>query len=221
LEIGGEFNLKSNNWLILGVIILVILAFSMYSIVESNNLDITINTDGNSTNVNYQSFLIWVLPSGMEKEIKNKASGDVKLPNSTVDIIKSDIRSIASKYGYNADVKIVSQYGTNQLPMVAKVKGTSMIPTLKDGQNILVLKTNNLTVGDIVVAIHPTYGLIVKRLSIIEGSQVYLTSDNKNIEITNTQTTLPDGSVENVTVEKIPVNTWLPTANVIGVVKVY
>ena len=213
--------MKSNNWLILGVVILVILAFSIYSIVESNNLEITINTDGNSTNVNYQSFLIWGLPSGMEKEIKNKASEDVQSPNSTVDIIKSDIRSIASKYGYNADVKIVSQYGTNQIPMAAKVKGTSMVPTLKDGQSILVLKTNNLTVGDIVVAIHPTYGLIVKRLSIIEGNQVYLTSDNKNIEITNTQTTLPDGFVETVTVEKIPLNTWLPTTNVIGVVKVY
>ena len=213
--------MKSNNWLILGVVILVILSFSMYSIVESNNLSITINTDGTSTNVNYQSFLIWTVPSEMEKEIKNKASGDVQSPNSTVDIIKSDIKSIASKYGYNANVNIVSQYGINQLPMAAKVKGTSMVPTLKDGQSILVLKTNNLTVGDIVVAMHPTYGLIVKRLSIIEGNQVYLTSDNKNIEITNTQTTLPNGSVETVTVEKTPLNTWLPTANVIGVVKVY
>ncbi len=213
--------MKSNNWLILGVVILVILVFSMYSIVESNNLSITINTDGTSTNVNYQSFLMWTVPSEMEKEIKNKASGDVQSPNSTVDIIKSDIKSIASKYGYNANVNIVSQYGINQLPMEAKVKGTSMVPTLKDGQSILVLKTNNLKVGDIVVAMHPTYGLIVKRLSIIEGNQVYLTSDNKNIEITNTQTTLPNGSVETVTVEKTPLNTWLPTANVIGVVKVY
>jgi signal peptidase I len=220
LEIGGEL-MKSNNWLILGVIILVIIAVSIYSFLESNNLEITINTDGTSTNVNYQSFLIWSMPSVMEKEIKNKASADVQSPNSTVDNIKSDIKSIASKYGYNADVKIVSQYGNNQLPMAAKVKGTSMVPTLKDGQSILVLKTNNLKVGDIVVAIHPTYGLIVKRLSIIEGNQVYLTSDNKNIEITNTQTTLPNGSVETVTVEKTPLNTWIQKTNVIGVVKVY
>ena len=213
--------MKSNNWLIFGVIILVILAVSIYSILESNNLEITINTDGTNTNVNYQTFLIWSMPSVMEKEIKNKAFADVQSPSSTVDNIKSDIKSIASKYGYNANVKIVSQYGTNQLPMAAKVKGTSMVPTLKDGQSILVLKTNNLKVGDIVVAIHPTYGLIVKRLSIIEGNQVYLTSDNKNIEITNTQTTLPNGSVETVTVEKTPLNTWIQKTNVIGVVKVY
>ena len=136
--------MKSNNWLILGVIVLIILAVSIYSILESNNLEITINTDGTSTNVNYQSLLIWSMPSVMEKEIKNKASADVQSPNSTVDNIKSDIKSIASNYGYNADVKIVSQYGTNQLPMAAKVKGTSMVSTLKDGQSILVLKTNNL-----------------------------------------------------------------------------
>ena len=67
--------MKSNNWLIFGVIILVILAVSIYSILESNNLEITINTDGTNTNVNYQTFLIWSMPSVMEKEIKNKASG--------------------------------------------------------------------------------------------------------------------------------------------------
>jgi len=96
-----------------------------------------------------------------------------------------------------------------------------MVPTLNDGQNILILKTDNLSIGDIVVSIHPTYGLIVKRLSIIKGNQVYLTSDNKNIIITNTKTRLPDGSVETVIIEKIPLNTWLPKKNVIGVVKVY
>ena len=117
--------------------------------------------------------------------------------------------------------KIVSQFGTDQLPMPATVKGTSMVPTLQDGQEITILKTNNLNVGDIVVAVHPTYGLIVKRLSIIEGNQVYLTSDNKNVEIVKTKTTLPNGAVETVTVQKTPLNTWISTENVIGVVKVY
>lgn len=212
--------MKINKLLILGVI-LVIVVISSYSIVEPTTLGITIHTDGNSTNISYNSFLIWALPYKMENEIKNNASFNIQSPNSTVDIIKSDIKSIASKYGFNANVKIVSQYGNNQLPMVAKVKGTSMVPTLNDGQNILILKTDNLSIGDIVVSIHPTYGLIVKRLSIIKGNQVYLTSDNKNIIITNTKTRLPDGSVETVIIEKIPLNTWLPKKNVIGVVKVY
>ncbi len=136
-------------------------------------------------------------------------------------MVKADIKSIASNYNYNANVKIVSQFGTDQLPMPATVRGTSMIPTLQDGQEIIIVKTNNLKVGDIVVAVHPTYGLIVKRLSIINSTQVYLTSDNKNVEVVNTETTLPNGTIETVTVQKTPLNTWLPTANVIGVVKVY
>ena len=157
----------------------------------------------------------------MQKEIKNRASEDIQSDNSTVESIKADLKTIASKYNYNADVKIVSQFGNDQLPMKATVRGTSMVPTLQDGQDIVILKTRNLNVDDIVVAVHPTYGLIVKRLTIIEGNQVYLTSDNKNVEITNTQTKLPNGSVETVTVQKTPLNTWLPTNNVIGVVKVY
>jgi signal peptidase I len=214
--------MRSINWLILGLLLLVITAASVvYSGFDSNHINIVVNTNGTSTTVNYQTVLWGSVSQNMRKEIKNKASEDVQSDSSTVDSIKIDLKSIASKYSYNADVKIVSQFGTDQLPMFATVRGTSMVPTLQDGQDIVILKTKNLKVGDIVVAIHPTYGLIVKRLSIIESNQVYLTSDNKNVEIINTQTKLADGSVEKVTVQKTPLNTWLPTTSVIGVVKVY
>ena len=46
--------------------------------------------------------------------------------------------------------------------MPATVKGTSMVPTLTDGQNIVVLKTTDFKVGDIVVAHHPDYNLDCK-----------------------------------------------------------
>ncbi len=213
--------MKSINWLILGFVVIALTASTIYSSLGSNNLGITVETNGNTTDVNYQSILVSSLPQGMVNEIKNKASDDVDSANSTVDTVKRDISSIASKYNYHANVKIVSQFGTDQLPMTAIVQGTSMVPTLQDGQEIVVLKTNNLKVGDVVVAVHPTYGLIVKRLSIIDGSQVYLTSDNKNVEIITNETTLPNGTLETSTVKKTPLNTWLPTANVIGIVKVY
>lgn len=209
------------NWLILGFVVLILAATTIYSGLGTNNISVVVDTNGNSTDVNYQSILAGSLPQGMVKEIKNKAFEDVQSSNSTVDTVKADIKSIASNYNYNANVKIVSQFGTDQLPMPATVRGTSMIPTLQDGQEIIIVKTNNLKVGDIVVAVHPTYGLIVKRLSIINSTQVYLTSDNKNVEVVNTETTLPNGTIETVTVQKTPLNTWLPTANVIGVVKVY
>jgi signal peptidase I len=214
--------MRSINWLILGLLVLVITAASaVYSGLDSNNINIVVNTNGTATNVNYQNALWGTVSPNMQKEIKNKASEDIQSDTSTVDSIKADLKNIASKYNYNADIKIVSQFGTDQLPMRATVRGTSMVPTLQDGQDIVILKTKNLNIGDIVVAIHPTYGLIVKRLSIIEGNQVYLTSDNKNVEIINTKTKLSNGSVETVTVQKTPLNTWLPTNNVIGVVKVY
>ena len=59
--------------------------------------------------------------------------------------------------------------------------------------------------------------MIVKRLSKIEGNKVYLTSDNKNVEVSTVQ--LSNGAVETIT--KTPLNTWLPRDNIIGVVKVY
>ena len=213
--------MKSINWLILGFVVLLLVATPLYSGFSTNNLSIIVDTNGSNTNVNYPSILAGSLPQGMMNEIKNKASDDVESSNSTADTVKADIKSIASKYNYNANVKIVSQFGTDQLPMIATVKGTSMVPTLQDGQEITIVKTNNLKVGDIVVAVHPTYGLIVKRLSIIDGTQVYLTSDNKNVEVVNTEKNLPNGTVETITVQKTPLNTWLPTENIIGVVKVY
>jgi hypothetical protein len=209
------------NWLILGFVVLILAATTIYSDLGTNNISVVVDTNGNSTDVNYQSILAGSLPQGMVKEIKNKAFEDVQSSNSTVDTVKADIKSIALNYNYNANVKIVSQFGTDQLPMPATVRGTSMVPTLQDGQEIIIVKTNNLKVGYIVVAVHPTYGLIVKRLSIINSTQVYLTSDNKNVEVVNTETTLPNGTIKTVTVQKTPLNTWLPTANVIGVVKVY
>ena len=214
--------MRSINWLILGLLVLGITAATVvYSGLDSNNINIVVNTNGTTTTVGYQTALWGSVSPNMQKEIKNKASEDIQSDTSTVDSIKTDLKTIASKYNYNADVKIVSQFGNDQLPMRATVRGTSMVPTLQDGQDIVILKTRNLNVDDVVVAVHPTYGLIVKRLTIIEGNQVYLTSDNKNVEITNTQTKLPNGSVETVTVQKTPLNTWLPTNNVIGVVKVY
>ena len=216
--------MRSSNWLILGLLSLIIIAVAssaVYMGLGTNNINIVINTNGTDTDINYQTMLYGSIPQEMIQEIKDKATIDVESSNSSVDSIKSDVKNIASKFKYNANVVISSQFGTDQLPMPATVNGTSMLPTLQDGQEIIVLKTNNLKVGDIVVAEHPTYGLIVKRLSIIDANQVYLTSDNKNVEIYNNTTTLPNGTVEMVTVKKTPLNTWIPTNNVIGVVKVY
>lgn len=211
--------MKSRSWLIIGIIILGIIAASFYVIQNIDNVGITIDTNGNNATIKTSS--IFTTPQPMTFEMEQKALSDIQNPDSSVDSVKNDIKAIAQKYNYTASVTIISQFGTDQLPMPATVSGTSMYPTLKDGENIVVLKTKDYKVGDIVVAKHPEYDMIVKRLTKIEGNQVYLMSDNRKIEVITTETPLSNGMVEVSTVKKIPVDTWLPKENVIGVVKIY
>jgi signal peptidase I len=212
--------LRTRSWLIIGLLVLLLAAGSAFYVVSNeHNTVLTVKTNG--TDVSIQSSSFFGVPEAMVNKMKNKAMNDVQDDVSTVNSIKSDMQSIARNYNYTIQVKLVSQYGENQLPMPATVSGTSMVPTLKNGQNIIVLKTSDFKVGDLVVARHPTYGLIVKRVAAIKGDQVYLKSDNRQIEIVGTQTQVINGVVEQVTIEKTPLDTWLPKANVVGVVKVY
>lgn len=202
--------MKLRNIIILTILLLVATSSAIVIISEqSNNLDITLKTNGTDVQVQASSILFFNrVPDTMMEEMENKALTEVQSDNSTVDTIKNDLKSIARKYNYNATVKIDSQFGIDQLPMPAAVKGTSMVPTLQDGQDIVVLKTRDFKVGDIVVARHPTYGLIVKRISEIKDGQVYLKSDNREIIVTN------NGILKGL-------DTWLPINEVIGVVKIY
>ena len=212
--------MKSRSWLIIGIIILGIIAASGFIVShESNNVKITLETNG--TEVDIQPSSLFSVPPQMEAEMQGKAVVDVQDPKSTVESVKNDIKTIAKKYNYTADVTIKSQFGTDQLPMPATVSGTSMVPTLEDGQEIIVLKTDDYKVEDIVVAFHSDYGMIVKRLKKIEGNRVYLMSDNRKVEVYTTETALGNGMVEVETIKKTPLDTWLPKENLIGVVKVY
>lgn len=205
----------------LTVVLLVLIALigsAGYLLANQNSTGITVETNG--TAVTIQSSSWWEVPSAMLDEMKVKALEDVEDPDSNVESIKTDMQNIASKYNYTVQVKIVSQFGEDQLPMPATVKGTSMVPTLADGQSIVVLKTSDFKVGDIVVAHHPEYNLIVKRVGQINGSEVYLESDNKNIEV-ESQTRYVNGVKQVVTITKTPLNTWVPKSYVIGVVEEY
>ena len=208
------------TWLIIGLLVLLLAASSaVYFTSNQHNTLITVKTNG--TDVAIQSSSLFGVSDAMINQMKNKAMVDVQDDASTVGSIKADMQSIARNYNYTVQVILVSQFGENQLPMPATVSGTSMVPTLKDGQQIIVLKTSNFKVGDLVVARHPTYGLIVKRVAEIKEDQVYLKSDNRKTEIVGTQTQVINGVVEQVTIEKTPLDTWLPKSNVVGVVKDY
>lgn len=202
--------MKTRLGLIIGLIVLTAVGSSFILSEKSDNLVITIETNGSDVEVKASSPLYFFanVPHNMMVEINNKALSDVESDTSTVETIKTDVYAIAQKYGYNAEVKIESQFGTDQLPMTATVRGTSMVPTLQDGQSLVVLKTKVFKVGDIVVARHPSYGLIVKRVSEIKNGQVFLKSDNREIIVT-------DGGILK------GLDAWIPVEEVVGVVKVY
>lgn len=210
--------MRLKTGLIISLLVLVALIGSTsYLIANQHNIGITIETNGTEVSV-YSTSWSYV-PETMMEEMSVKALADVEDPNSSLDSIQANMQNIASKYNYTVEVKISSQFGEDQLPMPATVKGTSMVPTLNDGQSIVVLKTADFKVGDIVVAHHPDYKLIVKRVGKINGDQVYLESDNKKVEIIQSQVSFENGMKKVVTIQKTPLNTWVPRSNVIGVVK--
>lgn len=225
------------SWIIIGAIIIIATAASAtfleaqqsnigitavnQTIEQPNVVNITVKTDGTSTTVHAASVSGTAqVPSKMIVEMNSKAKADVLSDKSTVNSLKSNIGSIAKKYNFTAKVTINSPYGIDKLPFPATVSGDSMIPTLKDGQSVIAVKGVSFKVGDIVIARHPRYGLIIKRVATITGDKVFLKSDNRKVEIINNEKTLPDGIVEIETTEKTPLDTWQPKKNVIGVVKV-
>jgi phage repressor protein C with HTH and peptisase S24 domain len=214
--------MKSRTWLIIGIVVLLLLAVSAYWASSSNSVIVTVKTNGSNTTVQVTTpILLGTVSEPMTMDMSDQAMEDVHDYSSTVDSIKADMQTIAQSYGYTAEVKVVSQFGEDQLPMPATVKGTSMVPTLQNGQDIIVLKTDEFQVNDLVVAVHPDYGLIVKRVTEINGDQVYLKSDNRQTEIVGTETRIVNGMEEVVTIQKTPLDTWLPKENVVGIVKVY
>lgn len=234
--------MKSKTAIIIGAIIFIIAAASAATFLSGQSTDTTINssnqqqsepivqneigitvkTDGKNVTVQATSVPADVqVPSKMITEMKNKAYNDIQSYSSTSSSLKSDMQTIAKKYNFTANVTLTSQFGTNQLPFLAIVSGTSMIPTLKDGQEVIALKTKNIKVGDIVISRHPTYGLIVKRVATIENSKVYLKSDNREISDYIKETTLSDGVVEISNITKTPLDTWRSISDIVGVVKFY
>lgn len=127
--------------------------------------------------------------------------------------MKNGIKGIAEGYGLSdADVHIESQFGEDALPMFCKVEGTSMVPTFQDGEYVMIEKTDNFSVGDCVVANVDGYGRVIKRVSEINGDQVYLTSDNKKVsyEVHGDYIYKTEG-----------LKTWTDRGNIVGVVRIH
>jgi len=149
----------------------------------------------------------------MEDEILEYTAYEMNNVDSNVTTLKSGISEIARKYGFNnIIIDIESQFGKDELPMVVVVDGTSMLPTLQNGEKVIILKTKNVQIGNIVVAKDPEYKLLIKRVGKISGDKVFLSADNNN-----TETFFDNGIYYNV----IAVEKWTNASNIVGVAKIF
>ena len=196
------------------ILIILIALLIILCAVFSDDGSITVKTDGIDTESSTLAIpFIHGDLSELNKEIVLYASDQLNNESSNAESIKHGIVDIADGYGISdADVHIESQFGEDALPMFCKVEGTSMVPTFQDGEYVMIEKTNNFTVGDCVVANVDGYGRVIKRVSEINGDQVYLTSDNKNISY----------EVHGNYIYKIEgLKAWTDRENIVGVVRIH
>ena len=165
--------------IILAIIAIIIIAFFAFNFFLNDTVNVYI--DGENVSVTTNT-LPGVNSSGLNREICDYAIYVMNDTSSNITALKEDIENICRDYGMeNPKVTIDSSIGKNQIPVIVHVDGTSMLPTLQDGQAVLINKTHDIQPGDIVVADSDEYGAVIKRVGEIDGSQVYLESDNKNV----------------------------------------
>lgn len=165
--------------IILAIIAIIIIAFFAFNFFLNDTVNVYI--DGENVSVTTNT-LPGVNSSGLNREICDYAIYVMNDTSSNITALKEGIENICKDYGMeNPKVTIDSSIGKNQIPVIVHVDGTSMLPTLQDGQAVLINKTHDIQPGDIVVADSDEYGAVIKRVGEIDGSQVYLESDNKNV----------------------------------------
>lgn len=196
--------------IILALLILILIVICGIIFFINDTVDIYI--DGENISVETTTF------SDIDKHGLNKAICDYTLKvmnDTTSDIVtyRNGVDELCNMYGMkNARIDVNSAIGHDQIPVILYVDGTSMLPTLKDGQKVMINKTHDVHVGDIAVANSDEYGGIIKRVDQINGTGIHLVSDNKNVsyEYINGDVYRVEG-----------ISTWVNISDVNGVVISY
>ena len=163
-------------------IITIIVILSLFALFLSTNESVDLFLNGESVTVETHTLNPNIDVESLNDEICEYTLYVMKDTTSNVTTLKSGIKDICVRYGLeNPKISVDSKIGKDQIPVVVHVDGTSMLPTLQDGQSVLVNKSKNIHVGDIVVAESDEYGGIIKRVGDIRGNDIYLESDNKDI----------------------------------------
>ncbi len=198
--------------LALGIIIIALLIFGGYFLFVGESVNVYMDGE----NVTAQSIIspfAGVDTDKMNSEICDYTFDVMNSTNGSVQSLRQGILRICLSYGLdNVKVNLDSSLGSDEIPILFHVEGNSMYPTLKDGQTVLVEKTHDIKVGTIVVANSDEYGPIIKRVSKINGNQLYLTSDNTDVEYDYINGTM---------YETKGISTWVDIDDVYGVVVQY
>lgn len=197
--------------IILALIILIVLAFFVLNLIPSED-SVDIYIDGENVSVRTSTSSVDNV-NALNEDICEYTASVMNDTSSDINSLKKGIIRICEDYGMgNPQVSVDSSIGENQIPVIVHVDGTSMLPTLQDGQTVLVNKSKDVHVGDIVVAESDEYGGIIKRVGNINGNAVYLESDNKqvNYEVINGQLYASKG-----------ITTWVDISDINGVVIQY
>ena len=196
--------------IILAAIILILIAVFALMVIGNNTVNVYI--DGENVTVETNT-LEDIDAQGLNKEICDYTINIMNDTTSNATTLQNGIKDICSHYGLeDVEVNVDSSIGPNQIPVMAYVDGTSMVPTLQDGQSVLLNKTHDIHVGDIVVAESDEYGGIIKRVDQIDGNNVHLISDNKQVTYEY---------IDGVLYEVKGVTTWVDISDINGVVISY
>ena len=159
--------------------------------------------DGESTSVSSN------LNEKASNEILNYVSNNIYNSSTDVETMKDGIQEICYRYGStDCNINIDSIIGEDQIPFIVWAEGESMLPTIQNGQYVLVNKTHDIHVGDIVSVDSKEYGGIMKRVDEIDGDNVHLVSDNKNVYYK---------TIDGVTYEYKGITTWVDISEIEGV----
>jgi phage repressor protein C with HTH and peptisase S24 domain len=191
------------------LILIILIVIAVFFIYFNVNNSVNVYLDGENISVKTTAIENGNIDE-INNEIINLTSDIMNNTSSNITTLKEGIYQICYNNGIeNPKITIDSSIGKNQIPVIVKVEGKSMLPTLKSGQKVLINKTHDLHVGDIVTANSKDYGPIIKRVEQIDGSQVHLVSDNKNItyEYINNELYKVEG-----------VRTWVDISDINGVV---
>ncbi len=194
-------------------IITIIVILSLFALFLSTNETVDLFLNGESVTVETHTLNPNIDVESLNDEICEYTLYVMNDTTSDVTTLKSGIKDICGRYGLeNPKISVDSKIGKDQIPVVVHVDGTSMLPTLQDGQSVLVNKSKNIHVGDIVVAESDEYGGIIKRVGDIRGNDIYLESDNKdvNYEYKN-----------GILYEVKGITTWVDISDINGVVISY